>query len=344
MFEWDFVRSVTSMRLMAELAADHGMALPASLMGTGVTQQDLDDPSVIVTAQQELRMIRNLVENLQHVPALGMLAGSRYHFTAFGSLGFAIVSSPTARSALDVALGFFHLPFAFTHFKFMDAQEESMLTLDDTGIPKDLQRFIVERDLRALVTVQRDLFSFNAPLKRLSFRFSKPAYASDYAEVFGVEPIFDAPFNEAVMDRSVMLLPLPQANSLAQQAAVEQCRRLLDGRNARTLLAKQVRDRLAINTAHPPTMEAIASELCMTPRTLRRRLLEENTTFAELRDEVRQTLAEEWLSGSDMAVEHIAEMLGYAESTSFINAFKRWTEQTPHAYRLRKRAGGSGQG
>ena len=46
-----------------------------------------------------------------------------------------------------------------------------MLTLDDTGIPADLQRFIVERDLRALVTVQRDLFSFNAPLKRLSFRF-----------------------------------------------------------------------------------------------------------------------------------------------------------------------------
>ena len=58
-------------------------------------------------------------------------------------------------------------------------------------------------------------------------------------------------------------------------------------------------------------------------------------------DEVRQTLAEEWLSGSDLAVEHIAEMLGYAESTSFINAFKRWTEQTPHAYRLRKRAGGA---
>lgn len=81
MFEWDFVRSVTSMRLMAELAADHGMALSASLVGTGVTQKDLDDPSVIVTAQQELRMVRNLVEHLDHVPALGMLVGSRYHFT-----------------------------------------------------------------------------------------------------------------------------------------------------------------------------------------------------------------------------------------------------------------------
>lgn len=338
MFEWDFVRSVTSMRLMAELAADHGMPLSASLMGTGVTQSDLDDPSAIVTAHQELRMIRNLVEQLSSVPALGMACGSRYHFTAFGALGFAIVSSPTARSALDVALGYFHLTFAFTHFKVADTPDETLLTLDDAGIPHDLQRFIVERDLRALITVQRDLFSFNSPLKRLSFRFSRPNYAQDYVDIFGVEPVFDAPYNEAVMERSVMLLPLPQANSLAQQAAVEQCRRMLDARKARTLLAKQVRDRLAHNTAQTPSMETIASELCMTPRTLRRRLLDEKTTFAELRDEVRQALADEWLSGSDLSVEHIAEMLGYAEATSFINAFKRWTGCTPHAYRLRKRA------
>ena len=56
---------------------------------------------------------------------------------------------------------------------------------------------------------------------------------------------------------------------------------------------------------------------------------------------VRQTLAEEWLSGSSLSVEHIAEMLGYAEATSFINAFKRWAGRTPHAYRLGKRVGGA---
>ena len=339
MMEWDFVRSITSMRLMAELAADHGMPLSASLVGTGVAERDLDDPGIVVTAQQELRLIRNMVESLPDVPSLGMEAGSRYHFTAFGALGFAVVSSATTRNAMDVALGYFHLTFAFTHYKVEDIGDETWITLDDTGIPHDLRRFTVERDLRALVTVQRDMFSINPPLKRLAFCFEKQPHPVDYVSIFGVEPVFGAPINQAVVDRSVLLMPLPQANSLAQQTAVEQCRKLLDARKARTLLAKQVRDRLASNTAHTPTMEAIASELCMTPRTLRRRLLEENTTFAELRDEVRQTLADEWLSGSDLSVEHIAEMLGYAESTSFINAFKRWMGQTPHAYRLGKRAG-----
>jgi AraC-like DNA-binding protein len=337
MLEWDFVRSVTSMRLMAELARGRGLPVHQSLMGTGIEEPDLDNPALLVTAHQELRLIRNLVESLPHGPALGLDAGSRYHFTAFGALGFAIVSSPTVRSALDVALGYFHLTFAFTHPKVVDTEDETILTLDDTGIPKDLRRFVVERDLRALVTVQRDLFSLSTPFKRLSFSFEAPPHPVDYLGVFGVEPVFNAPMNQAAMDKAVMQLPLPQANDLALRSAVEQCRKLLDERKSRPMLAGQVRDMLAANTAQIASMETVAGVLCLTARTLRRRLQAENTTFAELRDEVRQTLAEEWLSGSSLSVEHIAEMLGYAEATSFINAFKRWTGRTPHAYRLGKR-------
>ena len=86
--------------------------------------------------------------------------------------------------------------------------------------------------------------------------------------------------------------------------------------------------------ARAPDMGEVASDLYMTTRTLRRRLLDEGTSFAELRDEVRQTLAEELLSGPGLSVEQIAERLGYAEATSFVNAFKRWRGRTPHNYRL----------
>jgi AraC-like DNA-binding protein len=73
----------------------------------------------------------------------------------------------------------------------------------------------------------------------------------------------------------------------------------------------------------------------VTPRTLRRHLLDERTSFAELRDEVRQMLADELLRGSRLSIEQIAERLGYAETASFISAFKRWHGTTPHAFRLR---------
>lgn len=45
------------------------------------------------------------------------------------------------------------------------------------------------------------------------------------------------------------------------------------------------------------------------------------------------------LEGTDMSVEEVAERLGYAESSSFVHAFKRWKDVSPTDYRDRRRAG-----
>lgn len=337
--QWDFGRNVTSMRLMAELAADHGMPLRDSLAGTGLRQGQLSDPDLVVSARQELRLIRNLVGRFGTVPALGIEAGGRYHFTAFGALGFAIVSSRSARSALDVALQYFHLTFAFTRFHVSDTGAETHVLIDDAEVPQELARFVVERDVTALITVARDLFSLEPMIRKLAFRGPRPARIAAYEKPFGVKPTFGESENRVVLDRRTMERPLVQANELAQRAAIEQCRRLLEARKTRNGLASSVRDRLITASAQMPTMDAIAAELSMTPRTLRRRLLDETTTFAELRDEVRLTLADEFLTGPRLSIEQIAERLGYAETTSFINAFKRWHGSTPHAFRRAALAG-----
>src|SRR5690606_15579388 len=145
---------------------------------------------------------------------------------------------------------------------------------------------------------------------------------------------FGAAANVAIFDRMQMERPLTQANEPARLMAMEQCRRLLDARKARGGLAHSVRSRLVTASARMPTMHNVANDLCMTSRALRRRLVDEGTSFAELRDEVRQTLADERLNGQRLSVAQVAERLGYAEPASFVNAFKRWHGTTPHASRL----------
>ncbi|WP_248804396.1 helix-turn-helix domain-containing protein [Pseudomonas sp. MWU13-2100] len=78
---------------------------------------------------------------------------------------------------------------------------------------------------------------------------------------------------------------------------------------------------------------ALATTLCMSVRTLRRRLREEGATYLGLCDEVREAMAERLLTGSRLQIEQIAETLGYSESASLIHAFKRWTGESPHAFR-----------
>lgn len=331
--EWDFARSVTSMRLMTDLGVDHGLSVSTCLAGTGIKAQDLNDPSVVVSGKQELRLISNLIEHLSDIPALGIEAGKRYHFTAFGALGFAMISSPNARSALDVTLRYFHLTFAFTRFHIQDKGDETHVTLDDSSLPEEVRSFVVERDSAALVTVQRDLFSSRPGLQSIHFTRRGPEDAQMYEAFYGVKPFFEAKSNMAIMSRAALMEPLLQGNALAFKAAQEQCTALLDRHKARGGFAAKVRDHLARNGANILDMDEVASVLCMTPRTLRRRLLDEGTTFLKLRDEMRQALAEEFLTGFALSVEQIATRLGFSEPTCFINAFKRWTGKTPLVYR-----------
>ncbi|ARU56714.1 AraC family transcriptional regulator [Oleiphilus messinensis] len=336
MFSWDFTRSVTGMRLLADFAGEHDLPLSDVLAGTRVTQAQLSDPAAIVTASQELRMTQNLVEKLGHIPALGIHVGKRYHFTAYGPLGFAIVSSRTGRDAMNVAMRYFHLTFAYTRFVVEDTEEHIRTTIHDDEVPQSVRRFIIERDSAALITALRDIFGLESMLELLSFNYEPPDCGSCYEDFFGLKPTYNANQNVALLNKERMEQRLPQANDLALEVAEKQCEVILNQRVARSGLAVQIRSHLALRAADMPAMDAVASRFCMTTRTLRRRLETEHTSFAQLRNEVRRMLADEYLLNLDLPVEQVANKLGYAESTSFINAFKNWYGVTPHAYRLRK--------
>lgn len=334
MHNWDFQRGIASMQLQAQLGVEHGLSLAACLEGTGLTSAQLADTSAVVSGHQELALVRNLVRGLSHVPGLGLEAGTRYHFTAYGILGFAIISSPDLRSAMDVALRYLNLTYAYNHITSEEGENEMLLLFDDSAIPEDVRQFLLERDAAAALILQREMFSSSLVPRRVSLRCRRPDYAEQFTQLFRVEPRFGAVRNEVALDAAVLDSPLPQANESSRRMAEEQCRKLLAARKVRSGLAERVRDRILHQPGHIPQMTVVAGDLLLTPRTLRRRLLEEGTSYKALTDEVRETLAEELLSAANLSVEQIAERLGYSEAASFIHAFKRWKGRPPHSYRL----------
>ena len=171
-------------------------------------------------------------------------------------------------------------------------------------------------------------------LRGIAFSFPPPADEERHAALLGLRPQFGAARSLIRLDNAGLRQPLPQANAIARRAAEDQCRQLLERRRTRSGLALRIRERLLRETAAMPDMPAVAAELCMTPRTLRRRLAGEGTTFSAIRDEVRRALAEELLSMTDLSIAEIAGRLGYADPTCFTNAFKGWKNgMTPLAWR-----------
>ncbi|MBD2836522.1 AraC family transcriptional regulator [Pseudomonas sp. JM0905a] len=330
-------RSAISVQLMTQFGLDQGLTLEQCLAGTGLDWRLLGDPGAEVEASQELELLRNLARLLGQRPGMGLEAGRRYRLNTYGIWGFALLSSATYRSAVQLGLRYLDLTYAFHSMYLEERGDEAWLTLEEQSSPEDLRSFLLERDVSGAFSVHRDLANAEMPVLRARFRIPPPDNIEPWRELLGVTPLFGADDNCIVFSRSLLDLPLPGANPQVVRHCEEQCRIILARRRERAGLAGRVRDLLLARPGQLPDMERLAQTLHMTSRTLRRKLAAEGTSFRQLQEEVLGALAEELLGSTALRLEEIAERLGYGEVSNFIHAFKRWKGITPRQYRASTR-------
>lgn len=81
-----------------------------------------------------------------------------------------------------------------------------------------------------------------------------------------------------------------------------------------------------------PTLTEVARQFEVSERSLRRYLSEEQTSFRECLQQVRQQLAQRLLTQA-LPVNEVAYRIGFSDSSNFSRAFQRWTGLTPAQYR-----------
>ncbi|MFT7578781.1 MAG: AraC-like DNA-binding protein [Myxococcota bacterium] len=74
----------------------------------------------------------------------------------------------------------------------------------------------------------------------------------------------------------------------------------------------------------------------MSNRKLQRKLKVEGTSYADVLDQTRESVAQFYLKQGDISLAEICYLLGFAEQSSFSRAFKRWTGSTPSQSRARR--------
>lgn len=331
---WPTQRNIASMRVLCQLAEDQGISLAECLRHTHISIAQLNDAFAQVTAQQELQLIENILAAYKAPDHhLGLEAGRYYHLNTFGIWGFALVNSRTLRDAINLGLRYLDLTFAFNQVHLQENEDDIILMLDDKAIPASCRHFLLDRDMSSIMTMVEELFNYRPPLKHVCFRYSAPKDISIYQQIFGVTPEFNAPYHGVSFAKAFLELPIPQSNPHTAAMCEAQCRELLRRQQQRSGVAAKVRDFLLIQPQAMPSMEQVASHLCMSSRTLRRHLTAEQVSYRLLADEVRMTLATELLKIPSLTLEEIAIRVGYSEVSNFLHAFKRCKQQTPSQYR-----------
>jgi len=324
-------RSTISVLLMINVAIKNGISQELCLSGTGITADMLTDCGVEISPEQELKLIENLVD--QHVESLAVEIGEHYHLTTYGIFGFAISTSPNVRSAIDVGLSYLPLTFAFSQFRMQEEDNLGYMVVDANHIPEKVRRFVVERDMTAMLSMHREIFGQTMPLEGLELQWGSSENKELYLPIYPKQPSYQKNENRVIFNRLLLDLVLPTANEQSRKILLAQCQDLLQKRHAENSIALKVRNSILSRIDQGSDMESIASELCVSLRTLRRQLSSEGTSFRALLDEVRETLAIQMLEETALTMEQIAVRLGYSDTANFFHAFKRWTGHPPKHFR-----------
>jgi len=324
-----------------EAVAARGITPETVLERTGLSLDDVRDPHTLTSIGQYLTACENIVAAGADTGD-AFAIGSRLHLSAYGMYGYALMCSPTMREFFDFAVRY--QPLATPALRLGWRAQGDVAVWEFREIYRevmsnDLRTFLVRQQMKMTFTHIRDTAgSDNLPI-RVCFGLPRDAYAEQDERELACPCLYDQEAHElhypiGILDRTPEL-----GNRLTRAMLEETCDRLVGQARLSSGLAGEVYQLLLLAPNRFPSMEAIADQLRLQERTLRRRLAAERTSYGEIVDDVRRKLALEYLQTTRMSADDVAWKVGFSDSANLRRAIRRWTGQTISEIRARENRG-----
>ncbi|MFN9526539.1 MAG: AraC family transcriptional regulator [Pseudomonadaceae bacterium] len=328
-------RTIASHFVRAALrgAERRGLACEAILRQAGIQSAVLVEPRARIAPEQFARLMQLLWEALDdEYLGFGRLPSKR---GTFAMMGHAIIHCRSLEKALSRGAMFYGL---FPDAPSIHLQREgdwARLSVDDSTL-WDPDHFLVESLLVIWHRLGSWLIGQRIRLEEATFAYPKPTHAAEYELLFPCKQRFAAGQTSLLFHARYLTMPLLQDERTLKQFLQHSPADLLARPDGGDSLISQIRRLLGRDCRTWPDLEQVAQHLHTSPQTLRRHLREEGTSFQELKDHLRRDLAIYHLGRDELAIQDIAEQLGFSEPSAFHRAFKKWTGLTPGAYRAQE--------
>jgi AraC-like DNA-binding protein len=263
---------------------------------------------------------------------IGFGLGRGQDYRRGGLYAYTAISSPTVLTLLENLARYQRIHSEVTRF--------SADRLRDKGIfewrlkaPHSLaRRQYVEFMGTTLVDGIRRMTNRRVTPLRVAYRHFRKDNVKPVSMFFGCSVDYGSDSNLIAFKPADLDLPLQSAddylNRMLRRFSEKSLKTL--GRDTPPLVL-EVEERIAAD----PTVsqDAVARQIGMSTRTLSRRLADAGTTFSDVVETYRESMAKRILSETDMQASEIAYKLGYTNQSTFSTAFKRWSGMTPTDYR-----------
>lgn len=334
------VRQYSPFKIAATMAVgrDAGYSTELLLSGAGLSAAEVENADTLTSIAQYLTVVRNLV-NVYPDDDVSIRMGKRLYLSQYGMYGYAMLSARTFRQACEIAIRYRTLVTPIFTTSFVERNGIASLvfwpmpgaTVDVLG--EKLYRTLLEKQFALYVFGIQEVMGAKCMPLGVEMSLTEPPYVPVLQDAYGCQTTFNNKINALHLSSDWLDRPPRMSSPMTSTCLCNTLGRQLEEFRRVNGVAHCVHEILTRTPGKFPSMEVVAANLRMTSRHLRRKLETEGTSYKALLDGVRQSMAVDFLSSSKLSTEDIAPILGFGDTASFRNAFKRWTGKTPAQYR-----------
>lgn len=299
-----------------------------TILDGAVDAKLLDDPDARVPAATVHQLWRR-AEELSGDSAFGVRTAGAIQPGSFDVLDYACRNCSTVAAGLRLYARYTPLLHDQIRASVVAAPDAARLehVLDDgSALPRQYAEFIIA----SLVVIVRQASGADVAPRYVEFIHAAPDDVSVHREFFGCPVRFGSPSSGFGLNRVDFDRPLVRAQPGLLAVLERHAERLLAESAKPDSLVSQVRSAI-IEHLRSGSLSAteVGRSLGMSDRTLRRRLDADGTTYQHLLADVRQELALRYLEEKHVSIDEVGLLLGFADRSAFVRAFRQWTGKTP---------------
>ena len=308
--------------------------------GTNVSYDELMSLDGTISGDELSRMYRNALA-ISDKEDIGLSVGLQLHLSAHGPLGVATYSGPNLRTALTLLATYGQTRTEFFDISLSEHPKGLKVNFAETRDLGDLRVFVTESVFSGLFSAIHFFVGSGQFNGECLFAYPKPSYGRVYRDRFGHKITFDHSATEVIVPEPLLSTPSIVADPVLHQQAVAICEAHLQQirtgeitqteRSTEQVISKLISD----NPGKLWTLNDVAANLHLSPRTLIRKLNAEGTTFQRVRDSLAKQQVISYLAEASLSIESIGHLVGFSDTSSFRRSFKRWFGETPSQYRAR---------
>jgi AraC-like DNA-binding protein len=313
-----------------------GIDPEALLAELGLERATFGDPTNTIPFAS-LGRLTDLVVKRTGCTHFGLLVGQGAGLGSIGLVGRFAQNAPDVGTALRKLTSHFHLRDRGAVMSLSASAGSATLGYDiyQPGIEAPDQ--ICDGAIAIAMNAMRTLCGRGWRPSEVRFSHATPADLHPFRSFFGAPLRFDC-------ERTALVFParwLEHRPSAADPGIYESLERqiaALESSATEDLVVELRRILRTLAVGGEGSVEEVARRLALHRRTLNRRLQRLGTSVHQIVEQSRHEAACHVLEHTRMPMMGISSALGYADASAFTRAFRRWTGQTPSAWREQRGA------